>query len=85
MSEGIQFVVQIYLHRANVGAGTATARGKRQAAELVRTGDFKTAAAHLEIAAGRLPEFAPAHRALAEAYDHLGRGEDAKRERRKGK
>jgi arylsulfatase A-like enzyme/Flp pilus assembly protein TadD len=48
---------------------------------LIKTGDFKTAVVHLEIAARRLPGFAPAHRALAEAYDHLGRGEDAKRER----
>ena len=54
-------------------------------ASLVRTGDFKTAAVHLEIAAGRLSGFAPAHRALAEAYDHLGRGEDAKKERAKVK
>ncbi|MFY9559674.1 MAG: sulfatase-like hydrolase/transferase [Terriglobales bacterium] len=50
-------------------------------ASLLKTGDFKTAAIHLEIAAGRLSEFAPAHMALAEAYEHLGRAEDAKRER----
>jgi len=50
-------------------------------ATLVKTGDFKTAVVHLEIAAGRLPAFAPAHAALAEAYEHLGRSEDAKRER----
>ena len=50
-------------------------------AVLMKTGDFKTAAVHLEIAAGRLPEFAPAHTALAEAYDHLGRAEDAKKQR----
>jgi tetratricopeptide (TPR) repeat protein len=54
-------------------------------ASLLRTGDFRTAAIHLEIAAGRLPGFAPAHRALAEAYDHLGRAEDAKRERAPGR
>jgi choline-sulfatase len=48
---------------------------------LIKTGDFKTAVVHLEITARRLPGFAPAHRALAEAYDHLGRGEDANRER----
>ena len=52
---------------------------------LVKTGDFKTAAVHLEIAAGRLPEFGPAHLALAEAYEKLGRPEDAKKERAKGK
>jgi arylsulfatase A-like enzyme len=48
---------------------------------LIKTGDFKTAVVHLEIAAGRLPGFAPAHVFLAEAYDHVGKAEDAKRER----
>ncbi len=52
-------------------------------AVLVKTGDYKTAVVHLEIATGRLPAFAPAHQALAEAYDHTGRAEDAKRERAK--
>jgi len=52
---------------------------------LLKTGDFKTAAVHLEIAAGRLPGFAPAHLALAEAYEKLGRAEDAKKERAEGK
>jgi arylsulfatase A-like enzyme/Tfp pilus assembly protein PilF len=51
---------------------------------LLKTGDFKTAIVHLEIAVGRLPAFAPAHLALAEAYDHTGRTEDAKKERSKG-
>ena len=50
---------------------------------LIKTGDFKSAAVHLEIAATRLPEFADAHSSLAEAYDHLGRAEDAKKERSK--
>jgi arylsulfatase A-like enzyme/Tfp pilus assembly protein PilF len=54
-------------------------------ASLLKTGDVKTAVVHLEIAAGRLPGFAPAHLSLAEAYEHLGRTEDAKRERSKGK
>ena len=53
-------------------------------AALLKTGDFKTAVVHLEIATGRLPAFAPAHLSLAEAYEHLGRTEDAKRERSKG-
>jgi choline-sulfatase len=53
-------------------------------ATLVKTGDFKTAIVHLEIATGRLPAFAPAHLSLAEAYQHMGRTEDAKRERSKG-
>ncbi len=52
---------------------------------LLRTGDFKTAVVHLEIATGRLPGFSPAHAALAEAYEHLGRPEDAKQERGKVK
>jgi arylsulfatase A-like enzyme len=52
-------------------------------ATLTKTGDFKTAIVHLEIATGRLPAFAPAHLSLAEAYDHMGRTEDAKRERSK--
>jgi choline-sulfatase len=53
-------------------------------ATLLKTGDFKTAIVHLEIATGRLPAFAPAHLALAEAYEHTGRSDDAKRERSKG-
>jgi choline-sulfatase len=53
-------------------------------ATLLKTGDFKTAIVHLEIATGRLPNFAPAHLSLAEAYEHTGRTEDAKRERNKG-
>ncbi len=52
-------------------------------ATLVKTGDFKTAIVHLEIATGRLPNFNPAHLALAEAYDHAGRADDAKKERSK--
>jgi hypothetical protein len=52
-------------------------------AALLKTGDFKTAIVHLEIATGRLLAFAPAHISLAEAYEHMGRTEDAKRERRK--
>ena len=54
-------------------------------ATLVKTGDFKTAIVHLEIATGRLPAFAPAHISLAEAYDHLNRADDAKKERAKAK
>ncbi len=52
-------------------------------ASLLKTGDFKTAIVHLEIATGRLPGFAPAHISLAEAYEHMGRAEDAKQERSK--
>lgn len=50
---------------------------------LLKTGDFKTAAVHLEIAAGRLAAFANAHLKLAEAYEKLGRLDDAKKERGK--
>jgi arylsulfatase A-like enzyme/Tfp pilus assembly protein PilF len=50
-------------------------------ATLLKTGDYKTAVVHLEIATSRLPGFAPAHLALAEAYEQLGRKDDAKRER----
>jgi arylsulfatase A-like enzyme/Flp pilus assembly protein TadD len=48
---------------------------------LLNSGDYKTAVVHLEIACSRLPEFAAAHSLLAQAYDHLGRAEDARRER----
>jgi arylsulfatase A-like enzyme len=48
---------------------------------LIKTGDFKTSAVHLEIASQRLPGSAALHAALAEAYDHLGRTQDAARER----
>ncbi len=54
-------------------------------ASLLKTGDFKTAAVHLEIAAGRLAQFASVHLALAQAYEKLGRAEDATRERGKAK
>lgn len=50
---------------------------------LLKTGDFKTAAVHLEIAAGRLPGFSAVHLPLAEAYEHSGRADDAKKERNK--
>jgi choline-sulfatase len=49
----------------------------------IKTGDFATAVVHLEIATRLLPGFLPAHAALAEAYEHAGRTEDAKRERSK--
>ena len=52
-------------------------------AALLKTGDFQTAAVHLEIATSRLPECAQAHSLLAQANDHLGCAEDAKRERGK--
>jgi tetratricopeptide (TPR) repeat protein len=52
-------------------------------AALLKIGDFKTAIVHLEIATGRLPGFGAAHLALAEAYEHLGKIEEAKKQRDK--
>jgi arylsulfatase A-like enzyme/Tfp pilus assembly protein PilF len=51
---------------------------------LLKSSDYKTAVIHLEIASNRLPDFAEAHSLLAQAYDRLGRSEDAKRERARG-
>jgi choline-sulfatase len=48
---------------------------------LLKSGDYKTAVIHLEIASNRLSDFAEAHSLLAQAYDHLGRTDDATRER----
>jgi len=48
---------------------------------LMKTGDFKTSAVHLEIASGRLPGFSALHSQLAEVYEHLGRNADAAYER----
>ena len=48
---------------------------------LMKTGDFKISAVHLEIASQRLPGLSALHTALAEVYDHLGRSQDAARER----
>jgi len=50
---------------------------------LLKTGDAKTAVVHLEIATTRLPQNAEAHALLSQAYEKLGRGEDAKREKLK--
>jgi tetratricopeptide (TPR) repeat protein len=72
-----------HLHRAvELQADSAWANYEIGAA-LLKTGDFKTAAVHLEIAAGRLPGNNEAHALLAQAYEKLGRAEDAKRERAK--
>jgi predicted Zn-dependent protease len=50
---------------------------------LVKTGDFKTAAVHLELATARLPEFSTVHRYLAESYEKLGKTKEAQAERAK--
>jgi len=47
---------------------------------LSKAGDYKAAVIHLEIASTRMPEFAEAHSLLAQAYEHLGRTDDARRE-----
>lgn len=44
---------------------------------LMKTGDFKTAAVHLEISSKRLPSFAASTSALAEANARLGAHQDA--------
>ncbi len=50
---------------------------------LMKTGDFKTSAVHLEIASGRLPRSSALHSMLADVYEHLGRSPEAARERTK--
>ena len=65
-------------HRAPARLDLGALRNGVQSAE---AGDYKTAVVHLEIVSSRLPDFAEAHSLLAQAYDHLGRAEDAKRER----
>jgi arylsulfatase A-like enzyme len=52
-------------------------------ASLVKTGDFKTAAVHLELVTARLPKFRGAHLLLAESYQHLGKATEAEAERKK--
>lgn len=70
-----------YLHKAIELQPNSAWAQYQMGACLLQTGDYKTAAVHLEIAAGRLQNFADSHLLLAQAYDHLGRGDDAKRER----
>jgi arylsulfatase A-like enzyme/Tfp pilus assembly protein PilF len=52
-------------------------------ASLAKTGDFKTAAVHLELASARLPKFPGAHLLLAETYEHMGKNVQAQAERKK--
>ena len=70
-----------YLRRAIELQPDSTWAHYEMGASLLKSGDYKTAAVHLEIASSRLPGFAEAHALLAQAYDHLGRAEEAKRER----
>ena len=50
---------------------------------LIKTGNFKVAAIHLEIASRLMPKSAELHATLAQAYAHTGRTDDANRERAK--
>lgn len=53
-------------------------------ASLLRTGDYKTAAVHLEIASSRLPDFTDAKTALAEAKKNAASGAGAGTKRESG-
>ncbi len=70
-----------YLRRAIELHPDSTWTHYEMGSSLLKSGDYKTAVVHLEIASSRLPGFAEAHALLAEAYDRLGRAEEAKRER----
>jgi predicted Zn-dependent protease len=72
-----------YLRRAIEVQPDSTWAHYEMGSSLLKIGDYKTAVIHLEIASSRLPDFAQAHSLLAQAYEHLGRAEDAKRERSK--
>jgi arylsulfatase A-like enzyme/Flp pilus assembly protein TadD len=72
-----------YLHRAIELQPDSTWAHYEMGSSLLKTGDYKTAVVHLEIVSSRLPGFANVHTLLAQAYEHLGRAEDAKRERSK--
>ena len=72
-----------YLHKAIELQPNSAWAHYEMGASLVKTGDYKTAAVHLEIACTRLEQFAEAHNLLADAYEHLGKTEEAKRERTK--
>ncbi len=70
-----------YLRRAIELQPDSTWAHYEMGSSLLKTGDYKTAVVHLEIVSSRLPDFADVHSLLAQAYEHLGRAEDAKRER----
>jgi len=72
-----------YLHNAIELQPDSTWAHLEMGASLMKTGDYKSAAVHLEVAASRLPESTQTHALLAEAYDHLGRADEAGRERAK--
>jgi len=72
-----------YLHRAIELQPDSAWAHYQMGAVLSKSRDFKTATVHLEIAAGRLSSFSLAHTLLADAYEHLGKTEDARREKLK--
>jgi arylsulfatase A-like enzyme len=72
-----------YLHRAIELQADSPWSHYQMGEALLKTGDYKTATVHLEIATERLSNFATAHTLLAQAYEHLGRPDDAKREKAK--
>jgi arylsulfatase A-like enzyme len=69
-----------YLHQAIELQPNSPMANYEMASVLAKTRDFKTAAIHAEIAAARMPKFAPAHSLLAQIYGQLGRKEDAARQ-----
>lgn len=72
-----------YLRRAIELQPDSTWAHYEMGSSLLNSGDYKTAVVHLEIVSSRLPSFTGAHSLLAQAYEHLGRTQDAKRERSK--
>ena len=70
-----------YLHKAIELQPDSAMAHYAMGVSLMKTGDFKTAAVHLEIASGRMPGFSGLHSMLAEVYEHQGRRPDAARER----
>jgi arylsulfatase A-like enzyme len=72
-----------HLHKAIELQPDSAGAHYEMGASLLKSGDYKTAIIHLEIASGRLPACASAHLFLADAYEHVGRAEDAKKERSK--
>ncbi len=72
-----------YLHKAIELQPDSAFAHYAMGLSLMKTGDFKTSAIHLEVASERLPAFPAVHSLLAQVYEHLGRGQDATRERAK--
>jgi arylsulfatase A-like enzyme/Tfp pilus assembly protein PilF len=72
-----------YLHKAIELQPDSAWAHYEMGLNLMKSGDFKTSAVHLEIASGRLPGFSALHSMLAEVYEHLGRSPEAAQERNK--